>query len=301
MTGMGATLRLQPAPTGQVRCCSWRAQSSGPWASVRAVHGCSSAWSALRPVLPLASRIALRDTARARSRNGPIVTALLASFAATVALAAYMASVDATNAARWTPWLARDQIFIQGEGAATAGPEAAETLGAIAAAPIPGVGDDHRIVWLARGDGNDVNLGIQNITVGDAALLKALGAEAATSDLLAGSAILLSKDAETVTRVTAHVQDGAGAEIERMDAPGALHRHRDRSRRPAGGGHLGRNGGPLGHIGRLEPAVRDPPRATRSRTGTWRGRRPSPLAPPTPGPTRRSGRRAPATASGWRC
>jgi putative ABC transport system permease protein len=44
--------------------------------------------------LPLASRIALRDTARARNRNGPIVTALLAATAATIALAAYQTSLD---------------------------------------------------------------------------------------------------------------------------------------------------------------------------------------------------------------
>jgi len=168
--------------------------------------------------LPLAGRIAVRDTARARSRNGPIVTALLASFAATVALAALMASMDAKNAASWSPWLRPDQIYMQGEGVATFGPEAAQALGAIAAAPIPGAGSDTRTIWIG-GDSDDVNLGIQNVTVGDAELLKTLGAEEATSDLTAGAVVLLQKESSTVTQATIHIQDGQGTEIDRLVVP----------------------------------------------------------------------------------
>ena len=168
--------------------------------------------------LPLAGRIAVRDTARARSRNGPIVTALLASFAATVALAALMASIDAKNAASWSPWLRPDQIYMQGEGVATGGPRAAEELGAIAAAPIPGAGSDTRIIWIG-GDSDDVNLGIQNVTVGDAELLKALGVEGASSDLSAGAVVILQKESSAITHATIHVQDGQGTEIERLVIP----------------------------------------------------------------------------------
>ena len=98
--------------------------------------------------LPLASRIALRDTARARSRNGPIVTALLASFAATVAVAALIASIDASAAAAWQPWLQPDQILMRGPGTASAGPQAARQLDAVAAAPILGAGTADRFVWV---------------------------------------------------------------------------------------------------------------------------------------------------------
>jgi putative ABC transport system permease protein len=160
----------------------------------------------------------VRDTARARSRNGPIVTALLASFAATVALAALMASIDAKNAAGWRPWLRPDQIYMQGGGVATGGPQAAEALGAIAAAPIPGAGSDARTIWIG-GDSDDINLGIQNVTVGDAELLKALGVEQATSDLLAGAIVILQRESSTVTNAVIHVQDGQGTEIDRLVTP----------------------------------------------------------------------------------
>ena len=169
--------------------------------------------------LPLASRIALRDTARARSRNGPIVTALLASFAVTVALAAYSASQDATTAARWRPWLLPDQIFMQGEGVARGGPEAARALGAIAAGPIPYAASAERSVWISPGDSHDPNLSILNVTVGDVELLRALGAESATSDLLGGAVVLLAEKPTDVARVTVHVMDNQSAEVDSLTLP----------------------------------------------------------------------------------
>ena len=169
--------------------------------------------------LPLASRIALRDTARTRSRNGPIVTALLASFAVTVALAAYSASQDTTTAARWRPWLLPDQIFMQGEGVARGGPEAARALGAIAAGPILGAGSADRSVWISPVNSNDVNQGIQNVTVGDGELLKALGAESAASDMVDGAVVLLAEKPTDVARVTVHVMDNQGAEVDSVTLP----------------------------------------------------------------------------------
>src|SRR5450759_4478699 len=89
--------------------------------------------------------------------------ALLASFAVTVALAAYSASQDTTTAARWRPWLLPDQIFMQGEGVARGGPEAARALGAIAAGPIPYAASAERSVWISPGDSHDPNLSILNV------------------------------------------------------------------------------------------------------------------------------------------
>ncbi|MEA2548428.1 MAG: putative transport system permease protein, partial [Chloroflexota bacterium] len=172
--------------------------------------------------LPLVGRIAVRDTARARSRNGPIVTALLASFAATVALAAFMASMDARNAASWKPWLRPDQIYFQGDGVATTGPEAAQELGAVAAAPIPGAGSESRSIWISPGGGAALNLQFQNVTIGDGELLKALGAEAATTELGAGGVVLLSRDPASVTEATIHVVDAQGVEIGRLVVPARL-------------------------------------------------------------------------------
>ena len=171
--------------------------------------------------LPLASRLALRDTARARSRNGPIITAILASFAATVALAAYTASADASAAAHWQPWLQPDQLYLQGE-AAKAGPEVAKALGAIAAAPIPGIGSNERQVWLSLGTGSDPNQVIYNATVGDAELLYALGAESATDELNRGAVILLTAKPSDTARVTVHITDTQGAEIDTRELPAVV-------------------------------------------------------------------------------
>jgi len=86
--------------------------------------------------LPLSPRIALRDTARFRSRNGPIVTAVLAAFAATVAVAALLASQEARAAQYYQPMLRTDQLMVVGDGARAAGQEVARELGAIAAAHL---------------------------------------------------------------------------------------------------------------------------------------------------------------------
>ncbi len=225
MTGLGATLRLHDTD-GSSATVSLLLLLAGAVLGTLGFGACSP-WlleRLERPAyrLPFTGRIAVRDTARARSRNGPIVTALLASFAATVALAAYAASLDASNAAHWSPWLRRDQIYMQGEGIATAGAGVAEDLGAIAAAPIPGAGSATRTIWIARGVSDDVSLGIQNVTIGDGELLKALGAEEATPDLLAGAVVLLAKKPAAVTHATIHVLDGQGAAITREVVPARL-------------------------------------------------------------------------------
>lgn len=174
---------------------------------------------------PLATRIALRETARARARNGPIVTALLAAFAATVALAAYQSSQNAITAASWRPPLQPEQIFIFGSGGEQSGPEAARVLGAEASAPIRGAigpgGADVEFLWISPGDSNDPNAALStfNVAVGDAELLKALGAETAAADLAAGSVILLSDKAAPVSRATAHVMNADGTDANRVSLP----------------------------------------------------------------------------------
>jgi putative ABC transport system permease protein len=221
LTSTGATLRLRDVD-GSSGTTSLLLLLAGAVIGTLGFGACSP-WlleRLERPAarLPLAGRIALRDTARARSRNGPIVTALLASIAATVALAAYSASNDASAAAHYQPWLQPDQIFMQGDGAATAGPQAADTLAAVAAGPILGAGNDSRFIWIGTGSA-DVNQGIQNVTVGDAELLKALGADEAAPDLLAGGVVLLTAKPATVTTATIHVQDSQGAEVDPVTVP----------------------------------------------------------------------------------
>jgi putative ABC transport system permease protein len=143
--------------------------------------------------LPLASRIALRDTARARSRNGPIITAILASFAATVALAAYSTSLDARNAAHWQPYMQSDQIYLQGN-VAEAGPAVAKQLGAIAAAPFPGIGGKEGQSLIVTTGSGAARQDFSIITVGDTELLKVLHAEHEAAALQAGSVVLFTSE-----------------------------------------------------------------------------------------------------------
>jgi len=167
--------------------------------------------------LPLASRIALRDTARARTRNGPIVTALLAATAATIALAAYQVSLEGSNLAHFRPPFLPDQIYMNGPGIAMAGPQAVQQLHATAGAIIPGAGSDSRFVWISPGESSDPNdpLVTQNVTVGDAELLRALGADAAVADLEAGKVVVLTEKPTELATVTIHIQttDGGASTV----------------------------------------------------------------------------------------
>jgi putative ABC transport system permease protein len=149
--------------------------------------------------LPLSPRVALRDTARARTRNGPIVTAGLASVAATVALAAVMASQQARVEAEWRSDMAADSLVVRGSSPETAGPAVARELGAI------GYGADGP-AWTPRQDAYyDVTMPLQvpspdddlidrsfDIHVGDEAYLTALRAEAGLDAFRAGSVVVLA-------------------------------------------------------------------------------------------------------------
>lgn len=81
--------------------------------------------------LPLAARVALRDTARARTRNGAIVTAVLACVVVTIALATILASGRAHAEASWRPDVALDSLMVRGRETETVGPRVAQALGAV--------------------------------------------------------------------------------------------------------------------------------------------------------------------------
>ncbi len=94
--------------------------------------------------LSLAPRVAIRDTARARTRNGPIVTAVMASVAAVIALASILASQEAQRMSYWRPETDRDTLIVRGIDPETAGARVAQQLGAV------GAGPDR---WAIRPDG----------------------------------------------------------------------------------------------------------------------------------------------------
>ena len=87
--------------------------------------------------LPLAGRIAFRDTARARSRSSPIVTAILSGLAASVAIGAWVASNAASEREFWHPSLYDDQLVIYGAGAQNAGRALLAVDGVIGGSSIP--------------------------------------------------------------------------------------------------------------------------------------------------------------------
>jgi putative ABC transport system permease protein len=166
------------------------------------------------------------------------VTAILAAFAGTVAVSAYFASSDAEAAANWRPWLRADQLIVQGEAAATAGAQAAEALGAMAHGPVTLlVGSDAGEVYVVVEDPDaspdDPEIAY-TVTVGDAELLRALGAEAALSTLEGGGIVLVLPQQMTIiddqlvrldpatdlTGARIEVRDGvSGDEIDGLTVP----------------------------------------------------------------------------------
>ena len=195
--------------------------------------------------LPLASRIAFRDTARARSRSSPIVTAILASLAMTIAIGAWQASREAENLAGWVPQLYPDQIVLSGLAPSAAGELLLAEEAAVAGTRIPDLVPDDPSVFIsyelpdARGpDGELINLldncrdcGIafapilvSRITPATPAILAMAGVDSAADDLRDGRAVVLTAREMTATRMEIVVyEDGTqvaeGEVTERLSLP----------------------------------------------------------------------------------
>lgn len=148
--------------------------------------------------LPLAPRVAVRDTARARTRNGPIVTAVLASVAATIALAAVMASQQARSAEWFRPQVPTDSLMIRGVRPEVTGAQVAAAMGAVGAGPDrEAAGPDGAwtyevVLPLLHPDpaGEMVDVGL-SIRVGDEGLLRAYHGDAALDAFRAGTTVVL--------------------------------------------------------------------------------------------------------------
>jgi putative ABC transport system permease protein len=174
--------------------------------------------------LPLAGRIALRETARARSRTAPIITATLAGLAAAIAIATIVSTQSALIGSEWQPSLRPDQFLLVGQSAAQAGPRVAKQMSAVGgAAPL----------MLVAADGSDKSLTI--VTSGDPAkppilgdtggcsdcgpplfpgvgtpdFLAAIGAEAAATDLAEGHVVLLVDRPLDAQSATVAVQENS--------------------------------------------------------------------------------------------
>jgi putative ABC transport system permease protein len=171
--------------------------------------------------LPLTPRIAFRETARARSRNAPIVTAVLAGLAAVIAIGAWSASRDAEELRGWRPTLYPDQVRISGAGAAEAAQEVLAEHGATSATKITTLVSRDANEWAqytlpdARDSrGRAINLvdGCTNCTPGafepfqvvqvapaTPELLALAHAESAAADLARGTVVVVSDKVATAT------------------------------------------------------------------------------------------------------
>jgi putative ABC transport system permease protein len=179
--------------------------------------------------LPLAGRIAFRDTARGRSRSSPIVTAILAGCAAAIALGAWQTSRDEENLQGWVPGLYADQLLISGPGTAAGdvGAKLRSEEGAIDGALItylsvddpktyiayelPDATDDEGKLINVRDQCGNCNPGFDALQVyrpspATPEILRMAHAESAAADLAAGRAVVLSNRAAAATKLDIVVQ-----------------------------------------------------------------------------------------------
>ncbi|HJP89634.1 MAG TPA: FtsX-like permease family protein [Candidatus Limnocylindrales bacterium] len=192
--------------------------------------------------LPLTSRIAFRDTARARSRNAPIVTAVLAGLAAVIAIGAWSASRDAEDLRGWRPTLWPDQIRVSGAGASQAAQELLQEPGVASATTVGQLVPTNSGAFVAftlpdaRGaDGKLINQADQctNCTPGAFQPYQVIHASSATpellalahaqegaADLAAGRAVIVSDRVAVATtmRILIYSEDGT-ADPETIDVP----------------------------------------------------------------------------------
>ncbi len=141
--------------------------------------GAASPWllerlGRLAPRLPLGLRLAVRDTGRFRTRNGPVVTAVVAGLAGSIALGTVLGSMETRNRAAYVALMDTDQVLVAGPSSATVTQDVSRRLDAVAASPLrPLEGDDPESwVELHAPDGTWLST-----VVGDPTTVRALGGD----------------------------------------------------------------------------------------------------------------------------
>jgi putative ABC transport system permease protein len=186
--------------------------------------------------LPLPGRLAFRDTARARSRSSPIVTAILSALTALVAIGGYAASTLASERQNWYPSLYPDQIVLFGADPKSAGQALLAEDGVIAGTTISTlVREDPDDAYLSfeltdarNPDGSLVNVldscgncfedafeprSVNDVAAGTPELLALARLEDAAADLRAGRIVILTTEPYTLTTVTVKEQFSDGEEL----------------------------------------------------------------------------------------
>ena len=145
----------------------------------------------LAPRLPLSPRLALRDVARFRTRNGPVIAAVLASLAASVGLGATVSALQHNEARSYRPLLADDQLLVDGPAASQIADELRDALPVAAAAPLTRT---ELTPASRRGLDAPARPG-PVVAVGDADLVRAIGAGEDAVSALQSGAVLVLQDA----------------------------------------------------------------------------------------------------------
>lgn len=181
--------------------------------------------------LPLAGRIALRDTARARSRSSPIVTAILSALTALIAIGGYGASTLASEMRNWHPSLYPDQIVLFGADPKSAGQLLLAEDGVVAGVSVATLGPDDgdasiyfELTDARNPDGSLVNAfencqncfedayeppRVDDVAAGMPELLGMAHAERAAQDLREGRLVVLTTQPYTITTATVKREGGA--------------------------------------------------------------------------------------------
>lgn len=137
--------------------------------------------------VPVGVRLAMRDTARFRSRTSPIVMAIVAGLGLSVAAGGALESIEAGLARDYRPQLAADQLLLGGPAPAP--------LAAHLRQQLP-VAADGRYTVVAPADPTGASRPLpQYVTVGDEQLLAALDAPEAAADALAAGEVLVLRQA----------------------------------------------------------------------------------------------------------
>lgn len=161
--------------------------------------------------LPAGPRLAVRDAARFRSRNGPIVTAAMAGLAASVTLTAILGSIDARDLADYRPPLPSHLLVVEAD-TVTAGPEVAADTGLTA---VPFVAPDADVVvsGTVGADGGMDAAEWVDAVVDDGTLAGLLADDRAAALLEAGQAVGLRPEAPSEVEVRARDADGNAGEV----------------------------------------------------------------------------------------
>lgn len=130
---------------------------------------------------PVGIRLAMRDTARFRSRTGPIVMAIVAGLGLSVAVGATLDTIETGLAASYRPQLADDQLLVDGPAPVPLVNELRDTLPVTAAAPL---------TIVQPVDPTLARPLPQVVTIGDVRLLEALDAPPGAIEALTSGQVL---------------------------------------------------------------------------------------------------------------